>query len=247
MVRERKLDLILIVFVVALVLSNLLGAKIVQFSLPSWISGVLNWIFFPLLWICNGLLVTFGGEPIDFNFFEVVHVSVGILLFPLTFLATDVVEEVVGKHAAHRLIKMGMVALCMVVLFTAIAVLLPPAQRSIDDNAFRLVFGSSIRLTVASFVAFAIAQTYDVWAFRFWRQMTGGKWLWLRNNLSTMVSQFVDSTLFMFIAFYQLTPKFTVPFLISMIIPWWIFKMIVAACDTPFCYLGVRWLSENKR
>jgi len=68
--------------------------------------------------------------------------------------------------------------------------------------------------------------------------------LWLRNNLSTIVSQFIDSTVFMFVAFYALTPKFTVAFIFSLIIPYYLFKVAFAVLDTPFVYLGVKWLKK---
>jgi uncharacterized integral membrane protein (TIGR00697 family) len=110
---------------------------------------------------------------------------------------------------------------------------------------YAAVFGSSLRMTLASVLSFFISQTFDVAAFDFWKNKTKGKHLWLRNNLSTMTSQFVDTTIFMFLAFYQMTPKFTVPVIFSMIIPYWLFKVAFALLDTPLCYLGVRWL-QNK-
>jgi len=70
--------------------------------------------------------------------------------------------------------------------------------------------------------------------------------LWLRNNLSTIFSQLIDTTIFMFLAFYKIAPKFTVTFIISLIIPYWIFKVVFAIVDTPLCYLGVRWLKNEK-
>ena len=100
-------------------------------------------------------------------------------------------------------------------------------------------------MMVASLIAFLISQTHDVWAFNLWKEKTGGKYLWLRNNASTIVSQFLDTTVFMFIAFYQFTPKFTVPFIFSLIIPYWLFKVLFAIIDTPFIYLGVWWLKKR--
>ena len=109
---------------------------------------------------------------------------------------------------------------------------------------YSIVFGMSARILVASVVAFGISQTHDLWAFNFWKQKTKGKYLWLRNNASTVVSQLLDTTLFMFIAFYHMTPKFTTQFVVSLIIPYWLLKVLVAALDTPICYLGVKWLKS---
>ena len=111
---------------------------------------------------------------------------------------------------------------------------------------YTTIFGTTIRIFIASITAFLIAQLHDVWAFNFWRQKTKGRYLWLRNNLSTIVSTFIDTTLFMFIAFYALTDKFTVIYLFQLIVPYWLIKVLFALFDTPFCYLGVRWLRSSK-
>ena len=76
------------------------------------------------------------------------------------------------------------------------------------------------------------------------KKITKGKYLWLRNNLSTVISQLIDTTLFMFIAFYMVTPQFTAPFIIELIIPYWLFKVGFAFIDTPLVYLGVKWLKS---
>jgi len=102
-----------------------------------------------------------------------------------------------------------------------------------------------MRMSLASLASFAVSQNIDIRIFMLFKKLSKGKNLWLRNNLSTMVSQFVDTVIFMFIAFYHLTPKFTVAYVFSLIIPYWIFKVIFALIDTPFCYLGVKWLSKK--
>jgi uncharacterized integral membrane protein (TIGR00697 family) len=100
-------------------------------------------------------------------------------------------------------------------------------------------------MSLASLLAFIFSQFHDVWAFEFWKQRTGGKFLWLRNNASTIVSQLIDSTLFMFAAFYGISEKFTAAFIVSLIIPYWLCKVVLALLDTPFCYLLVRWLRRG--
>ena len=110
------------------------------------------------------------------------------------------------------------------------------------QSAYDTIFGTTIRIFIASITAFLIAQLHDVWAFNFWKQKTKGKHLWLRNNLSTIVSQFIDTTLFMFIAFYHISPQFTGTYVFSLVIPYWLVKVLFALFDTPFCYVGVRWL-----
>ena len=104
----------------------------------------------------------------------------------------------------------------------------------------------SFRIFIASIAAFLISQLHDIWAFNFWKQKTRGKHLWLRNNLSTIVSQLIDTTLFMFIAFYAVSPQFTIAYTFSLVIPYWILKVVFALFDTPFVYLGVWWLRKNE-
>ncbi len=174
-----------------------------------------------------------------------ISVSVGIFVFPLTFLITDAIEEVFGKAKAKELMYGALIAQVIILFFVVLAVKLPPETRFEFNEGYVQIFNNSIRIIIASLIAFFISQTHDIWAFGFWRKQTQGKYLWLRNNLSTFVSQFVDSTLFMFIAFYQITPKFDVPFIFSLIIPFWIFKIVFALVDTPFVYGLVYWLRAD--
>ncbi|MFP4400487.1 MAG: queuosine precursor transporter [Candidatus Woesearchaeota archaeon] len=99
---------------------------------------------------------------------------------------------------------------------------------------------------LASLTGFIIAQYHDIWAFNFWKKLTKKKHLWLRNNLSTFVSQFIDTVIFTFIAFYLVTPEYNIARMISMIIPYWLLKVLFAIIDTPLCYLGVKWLKREK-
>ena len=181
-----------------------------------------------------------GLKIASFGFFEA---SVGILVFPILFLITDIVEEVHGTAKARQFVYIGLAALVFILLITAIAVILPTAERSfVSHEAYSAIFGTTLRIFAASIIGFFIGQMHDVWAFNFWKQKTGGKHLWLRNNASTMVSQFIDTTIFMFIAFYGISPKFTAEYVFALIIPYWLLKVGFALFDTPFCYLGVKWL-----
>lgn len=173
-----------------------------------------------------------------------VSVSVGIFAYPLSFLITDIVAEVFGKNKAQKFILAGFISLLLVIFLTGLSVILPPAGRYQYNEEYKIIFGASLRITVASLIAFALAQYHDVWAFHFWKKKTGGRWLWLRNNLSTIVSQFIDTTIFMFVAFYLITPKFTAGFIFALIIPYWLFKIAFALLDTPFVYAGVKWLKK---
>lgn len=206
--QEQKVQVLLGIFIAAIVSANLLGTKIANL-----------WIFVA---------------------------SVGIFMYPITFLVTDIVEDVYGKEKVKGFVNAGFVSLVLVMIFTILSVLLPPASRYPFNEAFLAVFSPSIRIMIASLVAFLLAQYHDIWAFNFWKRQTKGRFLWLRNNMSTIVSQFIDTTVFMFIAFYMATPKYTVDFVIALIIPYYLLKVLAAVCDTPFVYLGVWWLKGEK-
>jgi queuosine precursor transporter len=173
-----------------------------------------------------------------------ISVSVGIFAYPLTFICTDVVAEVRGKKISKYFIKAGMIALIITFFLVALSIFLPPADRFIYNDEYKTVFSNSLRMIIASMIAFLFSQYHDVWAFHFWKRKTKGKFLWFRNNFSTVFSQLIDTTLFMFIAFYMVTPQFDVSFIIQLIIPYWLFKVLLAAIDTPFVYLGVKWLRK---
>ncbi len=174
-----------------------------------------------------------------------VSVSVAIFAYPITFLITDAIEEVFGKKPVTRLLYGAMAALIVVMAITALAVILPPSERYEHNSQFVTIFSNSLRMIMASIIAFSLSQTHDIWAFNFWKKQTNKKFLWLRNNLSTIISQFIDTTVFMFIAFYHMTPKFDASFIFSLIIPYWLFKIAFALLDTPIVYGLVWWLKKN--
>ena len=174
-----------------------------------------------------------------------VSVSVAIFMVPFTFLITDIVAEIYGKKTATQFVITGVIALFVIFGFTALSVVLPPNERYPHNDAYRTIFGSTLRMIFASIVAFAISQYHDVWAFHFWKSKTKGKYLWLRNNLSTWVSQAIDSFIFLILAFYKTATLFDLAFIFKLFLPYYIFKIIFAAMDTPLVYLGVWWLKQK--
>jgi len=195
-----------------------------------------------LLALFVGLLVgmnLLGGKVVPFLG---LGASVGIFMVPVTFLITDIVAEVYGRRVATQFVLGGIVTLVVVLLYTALFLVLPPHDRFPFNDEYLTIFGGSARIMVASITGFALSQFHDVWAFEFWKKKTGGRFLWLRNNLSTMVSQLIDTLVFMMIAFYQVTPAYTFEFIIGLAIPYYLLKIGFSLIDTPFVYLGVRWL-----
>ncbi len=167
--------------------------------------------------------------------------SVGIFLFPLSFLITDIVAEIYGPKATRALVTGTLVVLLVVLAATGLATIIPPAERYAPFNdAYLTVFRSSLRILGASIVAFTLSQYHDVWAFTFWKEKTRGRFLWLRNNASTMVSQLIDTVVFMLIAFWGQNERFTLAYVLgSMVPPYYLIKVLAAFIDTPLVYLSV--------
>ena len=171
-----------------------------------------------------------------------IRVSVGIFFVPALFLITDIIGEVFGRAEASRFVNMATIMLVVLFVMMGVCIAVPPNESWGMQEQYAMIFGSSLRMTIASLVSFVVAQQLDVFMFSFWGKVTHGKHLWIRNNLSTIVSQFIDTTIFEFISFWHLNDKFTTGYIFSLIIPYWLFKVVFALLDTPFCYLGVRWL-----
>lgn len=242
--QERKKLLLLGLFIMALILANMIGAKITSFDVPNWLALPFNIIFSPIIWLFNFVLVFFGNQPLSYSFFNSIYVSVGILTVPLMFLITDIVADVWGKKTTRDFINIGVITMLVMIVLTIISVQLPPAPRFMEMNeSYKSIFTVSIRMAIASILAFYLAQMHDLWAFHFWKAKTKGKWLWLRNNLSTIVSQLIDSSVFMFVAFYH-PSDFPTSLVVKLIIPYYIFKILFALLDTPLVYLGVWWAKK---
>ncbi len=166
-------------------------------------------------------------------------VPAGVLAYSVTFICTDVISEIWGRDRANATILGGFAALVVVLLLVQLSLAWPNAPFWDNDIAFRSVLGATSRIIVASFVAYLVSQYHDVWAFHFWKRITRHRHLWLRNNLSTAVSQFLDSFIFITIAFYGVMPVG------SLIVGQWIVKMAIAALDTPVVY-GIVFLIRKK-
>lgn len=162
----------------------------------------------------------------------------GLLAFPITFLLTDVVNEVYGRAAANKLVWFGFATMSIVAFLIQILIAIPPSVIWENQDAFKAILGGTFRITIASMIAYLFSQLHDVWAFDMWKRKTKGKHLWLRNNLSTVVSQVIDTIIFIVIAFAGIVPNSA---LLPMITGQLVVKWIIALADTPFCYLIVNW------
>lgn len=177
----------------------------------------------------------FYWEPFGIYRFEI---SVGILPYPITFLITDILSEIYGKRKANKVVIAGIFASLFSMLIILISDFAPAIESSpINNDTFHRVFGLSPLAVFASMMAYLFAQFVDIKIFHFWKNLTKGKHLWLRNNFSTFASQFIDTfTVIFLLCIFKILPWeiFT-----SLLISGFLFKVIVAILDTPLLYGAV--------
>ena len=183
----------------------------------------------------------FSWEPFGWYRFEI---SVGILPYPITFLITDILSEIYGKKKANQVVIAGIFASLFSMLIILVADLSPTIKNSpVNSETFHQVFGLSPLAVFASMVAYLFAQFIDIRIFHFWKQLTKGKHLWLRNNFYTFASQFIDTfTVLFLICSFKILPwnMFS-----SLLMSGFLFKVIIAALDTPILY-GVIFIFRKK-
>ncbi|MCK5330596.1 MAG: queuosine precursor transporter [Candidatus Marinimicrobia bacterium] len=177
------------------------------------------------------------------------NVPAGVLAYPFTFLATDLICELYGKKRAQTLVWIGFFMNFFMLGLMTLGHLLRDASgvsgaASTFENVYRFMVGN----TIASMIAYLVAQTVDVHLFHFWKRLTKGKHLWLRNNLSTTFSQLIDTTAILSILYFANNLGDNVNSLgalFGLIVSSYLFKFFFALFDTPLFYLGV-WLLKDK-
>jgi len=171
------------------------------------------------------------------------HLSVAVFMFPVVFLMTDVVGEIYGKKMANLFVLAGFASTALFIAYSVLCLALPWAAAGLWARAgYDQIFGISIRMSIASLMAYAIGEYQDVFTFFFFRKKFGTKLFWLRSLLSNIWSQFLDSAIFMIIAFWGI---YQTPVLLSIIISWWLYKVAMGALYTPLSYVGL-WLLKDK-
>ena len=216
-------------------------------SLANNIYLILAGLFITSL-VASNLIFTkiFYWYPFDINFMGVklFELSVGILPYPLTFLITDLISEIYGQKKADQVVITGIFASIFSIGLIFISSQVPAIEGSpINDATFNSVFLNAPLAVLASMLTYLFAQFIDIRIYHYWKKLTKGKHLWLRNNFSTFTSQFVDTfTIVSLLILFGILPeeKFLV-----LIISGFIFKVIVAILDTPLLYLFV-WMFRRK-
>jgi len=188
-------------------------------------------IFFGLLAISS--LLSF--KILDFGF---IKGPGGVIAYAFTFICTDTLAEIWGRKTTARIVNYGFVLVLIALLVVQITVHIPGAIPE-RNEVFNNVMGGTMRIYLASIIAYLVSQNHDVWAFEFWKKKTGGKHLWLRNNASTLVSQTLDTVLFVVIAFAGTG----IPLMV--LIPGQLVcKLVLAALDTPLVYASVKYTKK---
>ena len=172
------------------------------------------------------------------------EISVGILPYPLTFLITDLISEVFGKRKANQVVVAGFFAsfFSLAIVYTASAV--PATEWSpVSNGMFKEVFGNTIVAVFASMMAYLLAQFVDIQIYHFWKRLTKGRYLWLRNNFSTFSSQLIDTfTVVLLLCSFGEIPW---DLFYGLVVSGFLFKVLIAFLDTPLLYFFVYLLRKR--
>lgn len=234
---QHKRDLLFLslagVFITSLVLGNIVGTTkfvtLFSFTIPDWLQAITPAI------VRDGSLYTMS-------------IPVGLLAYPFTFLVTDLISELFGRKKAQMVVWIGFFLNMYLLLLMTVGHWLPNTYGvSGGLNLYEGVYSFVIANTVSSMIAYLVAQSVDVRLFHFWKRVTKGKYLWVRNNGSTMFSQLIDSSTILSILYFSgnLGDNITtLGTLLILIINSYLFKFFFALFDTPIVYAAVWFFKE---
>lgn len=164
--------------------------------------------------------------------------TLGNVMYGTIFLGTDALNEIFDKKAAKKAVYLGFYVLLSTLVLMQLALVFTPNETDISQGALQVIFGFLPRIVVGSLTAFFVSQLLDITLFQWIRsKLPANKWLWVRNNGSTMLSQLIDTSIFVPIAFLGVYDFNTV---LQIFITTYVIKVIVAALDTPFLYMMKR-------
>lgn len=177
------------------------------------------------------------------------EMTLGNVLFASTFLVTDIVSELYGKKEAKRAVNLGIATSVVFIILSQWWLLYTPADKDFAMPAMNTIFSNTPRLMLVSMIVYAIVQRFDVWAYHKWWELTEKtfgnreRFLWLRNNGSTLISQLLNNLLFTFGAFLGVYDMTT---LISIVISSYGIFIVTSLADTPFVYLARNIYAKEK-
>ncbi|TCZ78204.1 VUT family protein [Paenibacillus albiflavus] len=197
----------------------------------------LNGLFVGLLILANIVAVKI------FSIGDWIMLPAAVIIYIFTYPIIDVIVEVYGKKEGQRTVKAGLLTQILALGFIAIAIALPSAPAFSDQSSFETILGGSFRVILASLISYTISSNLDVLIFNRLKEKHGSQKLWLRNNASTMLSQLIDTTIFITIAFLGTMP---IAVLGSLIVMQYAFKFIASILATPLVYLMVRIIRSRE-
>jgi queuosine precursor transporter len=172
------------------------------------------------------------------------HTSLGTIIYSGIYFATDLLSERYGRQEAQRAVLLGFATSVILVVVMSVSLLFVPsvAARSVHD-AMVLIFGFTPRFVFGSLFAYLISQSFDVWVFHYLKRKTKGRHLWLRNNVSTLVSQAIDTVLYSLVVWWGVVQ---LKMAIHLGLAKYLFKFVIALFDTPFIYWARSWDVTNQ-
>lgn len=191
-----------------------------------------------------------GAKTFPITTIGTFHLNATVVIFvlPLIYAINDIIVEVYGKERAQSIVRSSLFMILFLLLFSLLATNLPPSKRfMLTDPAYKTIFGISARFSAASLIAFIISEFTDIFVFSKLRQSMGNSKLWLRTNVSNFVSEFLDTAVFMTLAFYSLDMSFgsNFSFIAGIALPYYLLRCFMSIIETPLVYLGVRWLKKE--
>ena len=194
------------------------------------------------IWIPISVIVANIQVTKNVNLFGL-EATLGNIVYSTGFLATDILSEMYGPKESKRAVTVGFFSLIVMTVMMQLAIQFNPAPSDFVQSSMETIFGFMPRIALGSLIAYIISNYHDIWAFELWKRIKPGKkTLWIRNCLSTMVSQLLDSLIFTFIAFFGV---YEMSVWWQIVITTYLLKFIVAVCDTPFMYVARKWF-DNK-
>lgn len=187
------------------------------------------WLYVTIIVLSN--IIAYKIAAFDFGFFTLFGPAATIF-FSITFLVTDIVNEKFGRKETQKMIYIALFAQLITSIFVFIAINLNSAPFWTDQTNFQKILWSTPRIMLAGWTAFIISESMDAYIFSYLKNLTNWKYLWIRNIFSSIPSMAIDSTIFVTLAFYWITPLLPLIFW-AMIIKW-----IVAVINIPFMYLN---------
>ncbi len=161
--------------------------------------------------------------------------TLGNVLYGSLYLTTDLLSETYGRKAANKGVWLGFSALLFMTFYMQMALWFSPHPEDFASPHLNALFSLMPRVAFASLTAYCVSQFLDVWLFHKWKDITKDRLLWWRNNFATSVSQIADTVIFCTIAFLGLYP---IEMWWQIVLTTYLYKFVIALCDTPFIYLG---------